>query len=192
MKKRLLALGLILTMLLSGCALPEPPETAADGTPWSDDWINLGAVLGVEPLEGWSLQRNEDALAAEGMYFASWTWGQPEKDDAGTLRHPAQLFLVLSECESPADAEALVQEWTGMARETYVTGEADTLETALGSFTALPYRAADPEASFDLGISCLGIIGSRAVNLEISCRDGVDLDLEQTLTAFLSGFHFAS
>lgn len=191
MKKRLLALCLIAALLLTGCSLPQPPQTAADGTPWSDDWTTIGAVLGVENVDGWRLLRNEDALAAEGMYFASWVMGEPSLNAEGESSYPAQVFLVLSECEDPRAAEGLVAEWATLAEQSYDTAEASPLDHPLGAFTLTPYDFPADSDTFRHGMSCLGVVGSRAVNLELSFRDEISLDPEQTLTAFLNGFHFA-
>lgn len=191
MNKKLLALGLILVMLLGGCGVPEHPDVAADGTPWGSDWIDVGAVLGIEPQAGWTLQRNEDLLADTGMYFVSWTWGDPIRTAEGETSYPAQVFLVLSGCETAEDAAALTRDWLELVRENYDAQESDTLEHRLGSFTLTRYQFREADASFDLGLSCLGAVGNRSVNLEISCLADTGLDLEQTITAFLNGFHFA-
>lgn len=190
MKRKLLALGLILTLLLGGCAIAEHPDTAADGTPWGKDWINVGAVLGIEPQADWTLQRNEDLLADTGMYFVSWTWGDPIRTAEGETSYPAQVFLVLSGCETAADALALTGDWAALVEENYDTGEGKELELPLGRFTLTPYQFKE-DGSFDVGLSCLGVVGTRSVNLEISSLADTGLELEQIITAFLNGFHFA-
>lgn len=187
MKKRIISAFLICCLLLGGCSMPQVPDTAADGTPWGTDWTNVGVILGVEPMDGWEPQRSEDLLADVGMYFASWTHGEGETDAEGNKSYPAQVFLVLS----GSDPEKLVAEWQAIAGESYLTEPARTLEHELGSFTLIPYRFAEEDASFDSGLSCLGIVDGYAVNLEFSCRDGLDLDPEQIITAFLDRFHFA-
>lgn len=184
MKMRLLALFLT-AALLTGCALPEAPEVAADGTPWSDEWITIGAVLGVENIDGWKNIRNEDLLADTGMYFASWVTGESSEGV-----YPAQVFLVLSQCETAADAEELLGEWTKLAGENYNTEAPEILEHKLGTFTLIPYTCG-ADSTFDRGVSCVGIVGTRAVNLEVSCMADVELDLQATVTEFLNGFHFA-
>lgn len=185
MKKRITALLLLICVLLSGCGLPEAPEVAADGTPWSDEWITIGAVLGVENVEGWKNIRNEDLLADGGMYFASWVTGESKEGV-----YPAQVFLVLSECESADDAGALVAEWTALVGENYTAETPEILEHRLGTFTLIPYTCG-ADGTFDRGVSCVGVVGGRAVNLEISCMEDVELALNATVTEFLNGFHFA-
>lgn len=185
MKKKITALLLILCILLTGCSLPEAPDVAADGTPWSDEWTTVGAVLGVENIEGWKNQRNEDLLADEGMYFASWVIGEAKEGV-----YPAQVFLVLSECETTQDAEALIGEWTALVNENYTAEAPYILDHKLGEFALIPYTCGG-DSTFARGMSCLGIVGNRAVNLEVSCMEDVELDPEGTITAFLNGFHFA-
>lgn len=187
MKKRIISILAIICLLLTGCAAPSLPEVAADGTPWGEDWTNVGVILGVEPVEEWTEQRSEDLLADVGMYFASWTWGEGEMDTEGNKSYPAQVFLLLS----GSDPEKLVAEWQTIAEETYLTQPARTMEHELGAFTLIPYRFADEDASFDNGMICLGIVDGYAFNLEFSCRDDVSLDPEWVLTAFLDRFHFA-
>lgn len=192
MKKRMFALLLTLALLLCGCAEPPtPPDVAADGTPWGTDWTNFGAVLGIAPVEEWTEQRNEDVLAAEGMYFASWTWGEGELDAEGSKNYPAQVFLVISQRESAAEAEQDVLDWLDMARETYISEEAWTLEHTHGTFTMLPYRVDGGEGGFVRGMAAYGVHGDLAINLEFTCREDVSLDPEFTLTAFLDSIHFA-
>lgn len=185
MNKRITALLVLLCLLLGGCGLPQAPEVAADGTPWSDEWVTIGAVLGVENVEGWKNTRNEDLLADEGMYFASWVTGESSEG-----LYPAQVFLVLSQCESADDANALVAEWTALVGENYTAEAPENLEHRLGSFTLIPYTCGD-DSTFDRGVSCVGVVGNRAVNLEISSMDDVKLDLTAAVTEFLNGFHFA-
>lgn len=185
MKKRIFALLLTLCLMLCGCGVPEAPDTAADGTPWSDEWTTIGAILGVEPIDGWRNTRNEDLLADEGMYFATWVTGEA-KDSV----YPAQTFLVLSQCEDTGAAEALIAQWTDLVNENYTAEAPRKLDHKLGSFTLIPYTCGEG-STFARGMTCVGLVGNRAVNLEISCMENVELDLEGAVTAFLNGFHFA-
>lgn len=190
--KRMLCVLLTLALLLCGCAsYPTPPDVAADGTPWGTEWTNFGAVMGIAPVEEWTEQRNEDVLAAEGMYFASWTWGEGELNAEGEKVYPAQVFLVISQCESTAEAEEYVQDWLDMARDTYIAEEPHLLDHTHGTFTMLPYRVDGGADSFTRGMAAYGIHNDLAINLEFTCREDVSLDPEFTLTAFLDSIHFA-
>ena len=61
MKKTAIACALMLCLLLSACSA-NPPEKTADGADWGADWTTVSAFLGVEPMDGWTVQRNEDML----------------------------------------------------------------------------------------------------------------------------------
>lgn len=188
MKKKSIVICLILCLLMGGCASQTMPETAADGTPWGADWTNLGTVAGVEPLDGWTAQRNEDVLAAEGMYFAAWYWGEPSQNSDGETVYPAQIFLVLQECESSDAAQARLNDWQTLAQENYIAEDSLTAD----GFTLLPYRFPDDTGNFAKGICALGIHGNYAINAELSCRDDFPLDLQETLTTFLNNIHYAN
>lgn len=191
MKTKLIILCLCLSLLFVGCSLPETPEAAADGTPWGEDWTNVGAVMGVEPMADWESQRSEDLLADTGMYFASWIWGEPQRTVEGEASYQAQIFLVLSGCETTEEAEKLASQWRGIADESYLTEEAYELALDLGTFTVIPYRFQGEDASFDEGISATAVIGTYAIDVEITTVEGTGLDLAQTLTEFLNNCHFA-
>lgn len=186
MKKQIVILALMLVLLLSGCA-QELPAQDADGNPWQESWVSLGNVVGVEPMEGWSTQRNEDVLAPEGIYFASWYYGEGEENDAGETVFPAQIFLVLNECESEDALQTVLSEWQALAQERYLTEEM----SAAGDYTMMRYRFPENSGNFDLGAVAYGRHGLYAVNAEISCRDDFPGDPAQVLTEFLGRFHYA-
>lgn len=192
MKKISVIFCLILCLLISSCSSQTLPETAADGTPWSEDWTSLGTVLGVEPMEGWTAQRNEDILAAEGMFFATWSYGEPTQNSDGDTVYSAQIFLVVSECESAQAVETCLADWQALVGEHYLTEEPQTIDSASGSYTLIPYRFPDATGNFTKGISALGSFGNYAINAELSCRDDFPLDIRETLTVFLENLHYAN
>ena len=53
MKKiAVIALSFLLTFCFAGCAQLPAPEQAADGASWSDGWVTVGNVVGVDTPEG--------------------------------------------------------------------------------------------------------------------------------------------
>lgn len=190
--KKTVILCLILCLLLSGCASPALPETASDGTPWAEDWVNLGAVLGVEPMEGWAAQRNEDVLAAEGMYFAAWSYGDSTKNDDGQTVYPAQIFLVISECEADTAVSACLADWEALVQERYRAGESFEASCSSGDFCMTPYFFPEDSGNFTRGMIALGSHGNYAINAELSCRNDFSGDPGEVLTAFLENIHYAN
>lgn len=190
--KKTAILCLILCLLLSGCASSALPETASDGTPWAKDWVNLGAILGVEPMDGWTSQRNEDVLAAEGMYFAAWSYGDPSQNDSGETVYPAQIFLVISEQESDAEVSACLADWEALVQDRYTAGEAFEASCNSGDFDMIPYLFPEDSGNFTSGMIALGSHGNYAINAELSCRDDFTGDPGEVLTAFLKNIHYAN
>ena len=76
MKNRVTAALALVLLCLTGCAVA--PSQTSDGGSWSEDWVTLGPVLGVEPQEhGLVLLDNNTALTASDLYYAAWTIGSP-------------------------------------------------------------------------------------------------------------------
>lgn len=190
MKKAAIVCILILCLTLSACGA-KVPEKTADGEAWGGDWTTIGAFLGVEPMEGWTVQRNEDVLAAEGTFYASWTKGQAlsytnENDDRITT-YDAQIHLVVMELDTPEDAEQTAAQWQSLARERYP----DMKESTDGSFriTTNSFPAGSGPASN--GASATGIRGSRAIRVDVAVLADFPEEAADVLTDFLEHCHYA-
>ena len=124
MKKRCwMVLCLCGLLGLSGCGTP-PPTAAADGAVWSEDWVTVGNVIGVETPEGMTPQENSDALSAKGMYYATWSIGEAEdifnENGDQAQVYDAQVYLLLAGFNDTVEAEETAAEWLGLAYEQYV------------------------------------------------------------------------
>lgn len=179
--------------LLTGCGV-SCPEAAADGAPWSEDWITLGEVLGVEkPGDDMTLRDNK---AAKNMCFASWSVGEAEpytgSDGRETNLYDAQLVLLLSESKSADSAQASLDELLEMAKKEYVVSDTSS-ETYNGQeFTVLTYTFSSETAPFARGVSAFTAYGSWVISAEFSCRDTFDGDLGEMLETFLEHCHYAA
>lgn len=195
MKKRFLALIICAAALcLTGCGAEAPTE-AADGTPWSGDWITLGNVLGVEEL-GHGLVFQTD-LAARRMHYASWSLGEARSyttaEGIETELYDAQLVLLLEAARTAKSAREKVDEWLEMAAEVYtVTGTAQ--ETYNGKeFTVVTYTFPTSDINpFTHGISAFTVCGTRAVSAEFSCQDTFEGDAGEILADVLEHCHYAA
>ena len=71
MKKTvIIMLGALICVCLAGCS-QLPPLQAVDGADWSDDWVTVGNVIGVDTPEGAFLLENNTTLDLRGMYYAA-------------------------------------------------------------------------------------------------------------------------
>lgn len=189
------ALCLLGLLGLTGCGAV-PPAAAADGAAWSEDWVTVGNVLGVETPEGMTLRENNDALSAKGMYYATWSIGEGEtavnEDREDAQIYDAQVYLLLAGYDSTGKAEAAAAEWLDMASEQYDV-ETTGAESCNGqTFTVITHTYTSEANPYARGASAFGVYGNYAVSVELSCREGFDGDTPELLTDFLERCHYAA
>ncbi len=197
MKKKLTrALALVLGLLaLAGCAVA--PSQAADGSSWSEEWITLGPVLGVEPPEhGLVLLDNNTALTANDMYYAAWTIGEAEPyTNAGgeeVSLYEAQLDVLVCGCADADLARAAVEDWQARQNEVY-SGIERREETHNGqSYAVAVYECGSETNPYSRGISAFGVCGKYAVSMELNCREVFAGDEGEILADFLDGCHYGA
>ena len=194
MKKTICIFLALCTVLL--CACGGYPKRAADGSEWSEDWVILGTVLGVEePGSGLSLRENNAVLTGDDLYYASWTAGGSvsyiNEDGKEVELYDAQLYLLLFGCADGDFAWQAVDEWIARENETYnVTG---TREVSCNGqdFTLLLYECGSNTNPYSRGAAAFTVYGSYAVSAELACRDVYSGDEEAVLLSFLEGCHYA-
>lgn len=185
MKKTALIAVLVLCLVLSACGI-QPPQKTAEGTPWDADWTTLGAIMGVDPLEGWTLQRSEDVLAAEGMFYNVWTAGEAvtytnENGDEVTS-YEAEIHLVAAESDSAQAAQQLADDWNALTVERYPDSRSTDEEYAGQAFTV---------STHDLGASATGTRDRAAIRVDVIVQEGADRDPAGILAEFLNHCHYA-
>lgn len=190
MRKTAIACILLLCLTLSACGA-EAPEKTAGGEAWGRDWTTIGAFLGVEPMDGWTVQRNEDVLAAEGTFYASWTKGEAKSDtgeNGGEITtYEAQIHLVVMELDTPENAAQTAAQWQSLARERYP----DLEESNDGSFQITTYSFPNGSGSDSKGASATGTRGSRAIRVDVVTRESFPQEPLAVLTNFLDHCHYA-
>lgn len=192
----MLFLVLAVCLSLAGCSLPTPPpQTAADGTPWSEDWETIGGAVGVEAPEAFTLLQNTDTLTANQMAYAVWSMGEGEpyttQDGEETMLYDAQLFVLLAKTESAEKAAETLAEWMGIGEEMYVL-VSNTQEICGGQeFTVITYSYSSEDNPYSAGASAMGVFQNYAVSVEITCRGAAADDPHALLTDFLDHCHYA-
>ena len=192
MKKRgIFALILVLGLMLTGCmtgGMIAAPQTAADGTPWDSEWVNMAGRVGVERPEGFRLLTTNGTLDGQTIHYATWVMGQETEVDKDTYIYEGQVYLMTELCESEATAESTVEDWHGKFAGFSVTGR-ETVTVEGQEFELLCYDCTD--SHFDRGITAIWRYGDMVLVADIACADTLALDLTETITAFLAGFHYA-
>lgn len=180
---------------LTGCGTVLPPEKAADGLDWSEDWVTVGGIVGVDTPEGMDPRENNDALAASGMYYATWSVGESEpytnaEGDEAQI-YDAQIYLLLGGYKSAEEAENTLSQWKSMAELNYAIGETSTQTHNGQEFTVITYTFESEENPYARGASAFGVYRNYAVSVELTCREGFQEDAAQLLGGFLDSCHYA-
>lgn len=194
MKKLFLVL-LALCLCLTGCA-PALPTRAADGAAWSEGWVTVGNVVGVDTPEVMTARENADALAASGMYYATWSIGEPEpyvnEDGEDAEIYDVQVYLLLAGYNAAEKADKAAQEWLDMADELYQVESTQAVTCNGQDFTAVTYSFASETNPYARGASAFGVYRNFAISVEVSCRENFSGDPLELLTDFLNRCHYST
>jgi len=193
--KKLAAVLTAVCLTLGGCAA-NPPEKAADGSDWQEEWVTVGGVMGIDSPEGMSLQDNNDTLAADGMYYASWTMGNPipstNAEGEEIQLYDAQIYLLLAGYPTESAAQSAVEEWLSMAEERYLVDSTKNQDYNGGNFTVMDYSFLSETNPYPRGASAFGIYGNYAITVELSCGEGFQKDALDCLENFLENCHYSA
>lgn len=180
---------------LTGCGTVLPPEKAADGLDWDEDWVTVGGIVGVDTPEGMDPRENNEALAANGMYYATWSVGESEPytnaDGDEAQIYDAQVYLLLGGYKSAEEAESTLSQWKSMAELNYAVGGTSAQTHNGQEFTVITYTFGSEENPYARGASAFGVYRNYAVSVELTCREGFQGDAAQLLGGFLDSCHYA-
>lgn len=173
--------------LFTGCA---PSLTEEKSLVNEDGSVTVGNCLTVRNDDSrLTLMDNKDALAADGLYYATWTAGNCEafeNSDGETVDlYDAQLYLLLSENKNSEDAQKNMDTWLAAARSGYEIHTEEEITCNGQDYTQITYGCVSEDSPYDRGISVFGVLGNDAVCIELTCREGYGEDLQGMLTDFL-------
>lgn len=189
--KRCLFFALLICLLLTACG-SGGLDRAALG--WEEDWTAVGDRVASEPVEGFTVLVNMDAMSASGLWFASWTAGEMEarenEEGQRVEIYDAQIYLLIQELKSEAKAEAEVEVWKNRERASYGCGDVSEVSRAGMDFEILPLLTASETNPYTHGAAAFGTRGSFGVSVELLCREEYEGDPVEILDGVLSGLHF--
>ncbi len=181
----------ILISLASLCVLTAvvarlPPYRAADGTKWDRNWTSVGALVGVEPVEGWTLSyANEEA--------AMWIAGAgTEMDRDGDGVADAKIHMSL--CGEITTE--LAEKWTLDGISTFTDPDIYDVERIFSAsfngqeFALVVYECRPGDHPYGREISAFGTFGKHSINVGIECQEAFESDALTTLTSFLEKCHY--
>lgn len=159
--------------------------------------IKVGTQLTInEAPDHFTLHDNNDTLAAEGLYYASWTDGKFTKyknDEGETVDlYDAQLYLLTTETKSAADAKKSMDSWYGTAKEKYQVKKTNEVTVNGQDYTVIAYTCGE-SSPYERGVSAFGANDAGAVCFELTCTDGYEKkdDLTAIMTDFLGACQYA-
>ncbi len=190
--KRIWIFALLAAALtLSGCSGPDkgPPPG------WDESWVRIAEYIGVEPLNGFTLNESNDLLSVSGLYYATWTSGGGREfvnadGDEATVYDP-QIYVLLGECRSAEAAREAVGTWSAREKQSYETGEAYKKLIASQEFEILPLTAGREGNPYPHGAAAFAVRDEWAVSVELVCSDSFTGDSQAILERFLAGFHYS-
>lgn len=189
MKTRFLYL-LLCFLLLTGCTSSYQEDAAGD-----TDSVTVGNTLKINNTnEQLTLLDNKEALAADGLYYASWTAGNAEpyeNSDGDTVDlYDAQLYLLLSESSNSEDAQYNMDSWLAAAKTNYEIVTEKEVSFNGQSYSLITYHCNNTDNPYSHGISAFCVFHNSAVCVELTCRENFTEDLEPLLTSFLDNCHY--
>ncbi len=191
-KNKLFSIFLCLLLSLTACS-SRPTETV-DGQKWQENWTQIGNILGIDAPEQLTLLDNKEALAADGLYYATWVTGNStpyENSDGNTIDlYDAQLYLLASETNDEESAIKNCQTWLSSAEDNYEIQSKDTITCNGQTYTLISYNCVSEDTPYDRGVSALGVCGTSAVCAELTCVESYSEDLTPLLTEFLNNCHY--
>ncbi len=177
-----------LLLAITGCSsIPsvtekEPIENTA--------YLKIGRNLEVcNTNENLILYDYKEALAGDGLYYASWKIGDAipyENSDGDTVDlYDAQLYLLLGAFTSADKAQENEAEWLDRAKNNYVVSAEEETVCNEQTYLMITYTFAGEGNPYARGVSAFGVHGNCAVCIELTCQDDFAGDLETILTEFL-------
>ncbi|MDD6441051.1 MAG: hypothetical protein PUG71_02915 [bacterium] len=189
MKKKKFFPILCIMILLCGCT-----SSTTKNLSQHDGQVQIGRNIHVDPPEQLTLFENSDVLAADGLYYATWTDGNsvPYKNSDGDTvdLYDVQLYFLASESSNAKKAEEKCNSWLLAAKENYHVSSEKTITCSDQSYTLISYTCTGDTTPYDHGVSAFATCGETAVCIELTCIESYTEDLEPILTDFLNGCHF--
>lgn len=193
-QKRKIIISLLLSCLflfLAGCS-----SASGNTDDRQEGQTKIGPVMEIDAPQEFTLLDNKDALAADGLYYATWVMGNPspyENSDGDMVEiYNAQLYLLVSETKNGKSAENNYQAWLTSAKDFYHVHTEDTITCNGQSYTMITYDCTGEDTPYDRGVSAIGVHGANAICAELTCTENYQGDLASLLTEFLNGCHYSS
>jgi hypothetical protein len=193
MKLRTLCYLLCFVFLLNLTACSFAKNTSSQDT----NSVTVGTTLKIKNTnDSLILLDNKDTLAANGLYYATWTIGNSipyENSDGETVDlYDAQLYLVLGEAKNSDEAQTTLGSWLSAAKDNYEISKEEESSFNGQSYTILTYNCKSSDNPYAHGISAFATNQSSAVCIELTCQENFTDNLQTILEQFLKDCSFST
>lgn len=185
--KKVLALAGLLCLMLTSCVEEMGPTKPDDGPLLVGDFVRVDVPRDIRPME------YNDVLAADGMYYATWSVGEAQPytnedgDDAEIF--DAQVYLVLSEKTNAENAAGALDEMLEMANSRYQVESTASEDHHGQRYTIITYCYLSETNPYAVGAAAFAVRGDHLINVEVSCQEGGS-DPLALLGDFLEGCYY--
>ena len=190
--KRIWIFALLTALALTGCSgQREDPHPD-----WDESWVRVAEYVGVEPLDGFTLNESNDVMAISGLYYATWTTGEGQaftnaNGEEATV-YDAQIYVLLEECRDAEAAAEAVGLWIAREKQSYETGETCTKEIGAQEFEVIPLLSGNEGNPYGHGTAAFAARDEWGICVEFVCTDRFTGDSQALLERFLSGIHYSA
>lgn len=188
--KRIWVFALLMVLALTGCSGADqelPPG-------WDESWVQVAGYVGVEPLDGFTLNESNDLLSVSGLYYATWTAGDGQDfvnaDGDEAIVYDAQIYVLLEECRSAEAAQEAVGTWIAHEKQSYGAEETYTKSFGTQSFEMMPLISGSGDNPYTRGTAAFAVRDEWGISVELVCSSSFAGDSQAILEQFLAGFHF--
>lgn len=179
---------MFMTLMLTSCSQSsslledEPIENKA--------FLEIGRHLTVNNTnESLILYDYKEALAGDGLYYASWRIGESEpyeNSDSDTVNlYDAQLYLLLEEFANDEKAQENMDAWLDRGRSNYQVSTEEEIVYNGQTYLVLTYTFQNENNPYARGVSAFAVRDNLAVCAELTCQEDFTEDLKTILTDFL-------
>lgn len=191
--RRVIAMMALIALLSAGCGQSGPSNKELG---WEEDWIRVGDLIGVEPMEGFSADEDIAAMGESGvMYYRTWTSGDyvsyTNENGNEAKYYDAQFYVLIQKFEDEAAAKNALGTWKNLENNAFDTEELQTETYAGQAFERMSMARGGGDDPYTHGAVALGVHGNWGILVELLCRDSFAGDPVDCLAEFISGFHYS-
>ncbi len=189
MKRKLISLIIVISLMLCGCG------SEANQTNWDESWTVIAPFLAAEPMEGFAFGESDDIFGISGVYYAAWTNGDARSftnsEGEDTVIFDAQIYVVAQECRTEEEAQQNISAWKAREKQNYQASEEFGITVNDRDYIMMNMVSGNEGNPYGSGTAAFTASGTNAICVELVCSDTFAGDPRSLMEEFLGGLHFS-